>query len=193
MRQTIEQTLQRQKISFNGPLEPVSGFSPGEGYPYIFVRDMTTMLPTVAYFYPDAYLRTPIEAFLAQQYDDTTASADGDNGVLRMGVDAPEETTVYYSYTNMPTTGTMILNGEKKTVTGKSWFDKQGGTYHLLNRKTHWEWFSVRFFDYEEMMLFTFPQSNYQDGTYIAKDGTASRLIDYKVIPLDFVKVNGSK
>jgi predicted secreted hydrolase len=116
-----------------------------------------------------------------------------DNGVLRMGLDAPKETTTYYSYTNMPTTGTMTLNGKKTAVNGKSWFDKQGGTYHLLNRKTHWEWFSLRFFDDEEMMLFTFPQSNYQDGTYISEDGTASRLIDYNVIPLDFVTVNGSK
>jgi predicted secreted hydrolase len=116
-----------------------------------------------------------------------------DNGVLRMGVDAPEETTIYYSYTNMPTTGTMLLNGKKTTVNGKSWFDKQCGTYHLLNRMTHWEWFSLRFFDDEEMMLFTFPQSNYQDGTYISKDGKASRLLDYKVKPLDFVVANGNK
>jgi hypothetical protein len=93
----------------------------------------------------------------------------------------------------MPTTGTMLLNGKTTTVKGKSWFDKQGGTYHLFNRMTHWEWFSLRFFDDEEMMLFTFPQSNYQDGTYISKDGTASRLIDYKVTPLNFVTINGIK
>ena len=82
MRPTIAQTFQQRQISFNGPLELVSGFSPGEGYPYIFARDTTTMLPTVAYFYPDAYLRTPIEGFLAQQYDEVTASSDGDNGML---------------------------------------------------------------------------------------------------------------
>jgi predicted secreted hydrolase len=117
----------------------------------------------------------------------------GDDGVLRMGVDAPEETTIYYSYTNMPTTGTLTLNGEQRTVNGKSWFDKQGGTYHLLNRKTHWEWFSLRFFDEEEMMLFTFPQSSYQDGTYVSKGGAASRLTDYEVKPLDFVTVDGNK
>jgi predicted secreted hydrolase len=116
-----------------------------------------------------------------------------DNGVLRMGLDAPKESTIYYSYTNMPTTGTMILNGKKTAVNGKSWFDKQCGTYHLLNRMTHWEWFSLRFFDDEEMMLFTFPQSNYQDGTYISKDGTANRLTDYTVKPLDFVTSNGNK
>ena len=114
-----------------------------------------------------------------------------DNGFLRMGVDAPEETTTYYSYTNMPTMGTMALNDEIMAVSGKSWFDKQGGTFHLLNRMTHWEWFSLRFFDDEEMMLFTFPQSDYQDGTYISKNGTARRLVDYKVTPLGFVTVNG--
>jgi predicted secreted hydrolase len=86
----------------------------------------------------------------------------GDDGVLVMGEpDDPVQRTVYYSYPNMPTTGEMVLRnsaGETKTlqVTGKSWFDRQWGPYRLVEPATHWEWFSLRFFDDEEVMLFAF-------------------------------------
>jgi predicted secreted hydrolase len=60
-----------------------------------------------------------------------------DNGVLKMGVDDPKETTYYWSYTNLPTSGILILGGEEYKVSGKAWFDKQGGTYTLTNRWTN--------------------------------------------------------
>ncbi|MBN2168222.1 MAG: carotenoid 1,2-hydratase [Actinobacteria bacterium] len=116
-----------------------------------------------------------------------------DNGVLKMGTGDTRETTFYFSYSNMPTTGTMTLEGTKHTVTGKSWFDRQGGPFHLLKGETHWEWFSLRFFDDEEMMLFSFPQNNYQDGTFISKDSEARRLNDYTIKPLEFIDVDGIK
>ncbi len=116
-----------------------------------------------------------------------------DDGVLHMGLAAPKETTLYFSYTNMPTTGTLTLGDQTWPVRGKSWFDKQGGPFSLMNRLTHWEWFSLRFFDDEELMLFTFPQSGYQDGTTIPRAGGARRLTAYTVRPLDFVTVNGAR
>jgi predicted secreted hydrolase len=114
-----------------------------------------------------------------------------DDGVLKMGLDEDRQTTLYYSYTNMPTDGTMTLNGKSTGVCGKSWFDKQGGPYSIMNKKCMWEWFSLRFFDDEEIMLFTFPQNKYQDGTYIRKDGSSERLTDYSVTPLDFACPDG--
>ncbi|HOE69458.1 MAG TPA: lipocalin-like domain-containing protein [Brevefilum sp.] len=116
-----------------------------------------------------------------------------DNGFLRMGIHDEKQTTVYYSYPNMPTAGTMRFNGNTVHVTGKSWFDKQGGPYSLMNIKTHWEWFSLRFFDDEEMMLFSFPQSHYQDGTYIRKNGDCHRLNNYTITPTEFAYPNGVK
>ena len=101
----------------------------------------------------------------------------GDDGVLVMGEpDDPVQRTVYYSYPNMPTAGEVILNnsaGEKMAfkVTGKSWLDRQWGPYRLIESATHWEWFSLRFFDDEEVMLFAYPQHPYYDGTYIDKSG----------------------
>ena len=116
-----------------------------------------------------------------------------DNGVLRMGLDDPKQRTYYWSYTNLRATGTLVLGGKELAVSGKAWFDRQGGTYNIVNRWTHWEWFSMRFFDDEEVMLFSFPQSDYQDGTFIDKEGNSERLTDYRIQPLGFTEAGGHK
>jgi len=122
-----------------------------------------------------------------------------DNGVLIMGLpDDPEQRSVYYSYTNMPTTGALTLRDDTGaqtvlSVTGKSWFDRQWGTWRLLDaQSSNWEWFSLRFFDDEEVMLFAFPQQSYQDGTYVRKNATSERLTDYSYTPLEYIKMNDS-
>lgn len=122
----------------------------------------------------------------------------GDNGVLVMGdPNDPIQRTVYYSYPNMPTKGNVFLrsNGDTKTftVTGKSWFDRQWGPYRLTESKTHWEWFSLRFFDEEEIMLFAFPQQSYYDGTYIDKTGNRQLVRDYHYTAKEIVEVDGFK
>jgi predicted secreted hydrolase len=115
-----------------------------------------------------------------------------DHGVLKMGlVDDPKETTYYYSYTNLASTGKLIFDQQEFQLTGKSWFDKQGGTYTITNRWVHWEWFSLRFFDNEEIMLFAFPQDNYYDGTFIKETGAYARLNDYTITPLGFTTAGG--
>lgn len=116
-----------------------------------------------------------------------------DDGKLYMGLHDEKETTYYYSYTNMPTSGELTYNGNVLHVTGKTWFDKQGGTYTLTNRATNWEWFSLRFYDDEEMMLFTFPQSDYLDGTFISKDGKRERLNDYTIKTTKIIEKIGMK
>ncbi len=120
-----------------------------------------------------------------------------DNGVLIMGLpDDTRQRTVYYSYTNMPTEGTCILkkkDAKELKVKGKVWFDRQYGTYDIPNADTHWEWFSFRFFDDEEVMLFSFPQHPYQDGTYIDKEGNARLIRDYEIVPDEIIEVDGIK
>jgi predicted secreted hydrolase len=44
-----------------------------------------------------------------------------DDGVLKMGVDNPMETTNYGSYTNLK----LILGKRECEVSGKAWFDKR--------------------------------------------------------------------
>ncbi len=121
----------------------------------------------------------------------------GDDGVLVMGLpDEPRQRTVYYSYPNMPTTGDAILrkkNGETVNLklAGKSWFDRQWGPYEITNTDTYWEWFSLRFFDDEEIMLFAFPQHPYHDGSYIDKEGERFPVRNYSYTPHNLIEVDG--
>lgn len=117
-----------------------------------------------------------------------------DNGVLQMGIlDDPKETTYYYSYTNLLATGKLTFENQKFNLTGKGWFDKQGGTYTITDRRVGWEWFSLRFFDNEEVMLFAFPQDHYYDGTLIEPSGNYRRLNAYTIRPLGFTEAGGYK
>lgn len=97
-------------------------------------------------------------------------------------------TLLMYLSSNLRLTGKLTLNGEKHAIEGKAWYDKQGGTYSLTNYRTNWEWFSFRFFDEEEIMLFSFPQTGYRDGTYVRGDGGYSRMNDYSIEPQGFIK-----
>jgi predicted secreted hydrolase len=121
----------------------------------------------------------------------------GDNGVLVMGgAEDLRRRTVYYSYTNMPTKGTVTIHDPQEAsrimqVSGKSWFDRQWGPYALTRAETHWEWFSLRFFDDEEVMLFAFPQCSYYDGTYISRNGQRHLVRNYTITPKGFTQAAG--
>ena len=117
-----------------------------------------------------------------------------EEGKLQMGIlDDPKQITYYFSFTNLAAEGTLILNGKQHQVKGKAWFDRQGGPYQLTNPLTNWEWFSFRFFDNEEVMLFSFPQTKYADGTYIRENGKYQRLSNYSIEPLDFITEPNTK
>ncbi|MDR1539145.1 MAG: carotenoid 1,2-hydratase [Clostridiales bacterium] len=101
-----------------------------------------------------------------------------DDGALAMGIqNDPKERTYYYSFTNLASTGNLSIMGKQyKSLEGKAWFDRQGGTFTLTDPKCSWEWFSLRFFDDTEAMLFAFPQHGYYDGTRINADGSYHRM-----------------
>ncbi|KLO21598.1 hypothetical protein X275_08650 [Marinitoga sp. 1197] len=120
----------------------------------------------------------------------------GDNGILIMGVPKDsKQRTVYYSYTNMLTKGKLTIKAENDAedfeVIGKSWFDRQWGPFNITDSATHWEWFSLRFFDDEEIMLFSFPQHPYQDGTYIDKGGKNRRIQNFTIKEKKLIEVDG--
>ncbi|HXV96876.1 MAG TPA: trehalase family glycosidase, partial [Anaerolineae bacterium] len=67
--------------------EVIHGFRPGKVYAEMYVRDIAWGMETAQYYYPDEYLREPIEAYLRRQYTAGTISSDGDLGVVA-GADA---------------------------------------------------------------------------------------------------------
>ena len=65
----------------------IHGFRPGKAYSEMVIRDIAWGMETAQYYYPENYLREPIEAFLRRQYSTETVSIDGDFGV-RVGAGA---------------------------------------------------------------------------------------------------------
>ncbi|MDO5755076.1 MAG: lipocalin-like domain-containing protein [Tissierellia bacterium] len=118
----------------------------------------------------------------------------GDKGILQMGTDSSRDRSYYCSITNMATRGFLTIDHKKIPVKGLTWFDKQGGPFNLFSTKTHWEWFSLRFYDGEEIMLFHYPNHRPScDGTYILKNGESKRVQDYVVKPLEFMTAHDLK
>ena len=62
--------------------EVIHGFRPGKVYPEMYIRDIAWGMETAQYYYPDEYLREPVEAYLRRQYTASTRSLDGDFGVV---------------------------------------------------------------------------------------------------------------
>lgn len=62
--------------------ETIHGFRPGKVYPEMYVRDIAWSMETAQYYYPEAYLREPVEAYLRRQYTAGAVSLDGDFGVI---------------------------------------------------------------------------------------------------------------
>lgn len=111
-----------------------------------------------------------------------------DNGVLQMGIaNDPRQVTYYYSFTHLLAAGLLDLDGQRRRVHGQVWFDRQGGPFTPTNVRTNWEWFSLRFFDDSELMLFSFPQTGLRDGTSIAPGGESRRVNDFEIAPRGFL------
>jgi hypothetical protein len=75
MRTTILGVLRANELQFDLGY-PVQGFSPDPIYGRIYVRDTSTLMTGASYFYPAERLRWSVEAFLRQQYAETTASGE---------------------------------------------------------------------------------------------------------------------
>jgi hypothetical protein len=78
----ISHNLSQGEAVFALEDETIHGFRPGKDYLEMYVRDIAWGMETTQYYYPDEYLRQPLEAFLRRQYTEETVSADGDFEVL---------------------------------------------------------------------------------------------------------------
>lgn len=85
-------------------------------------------------------------------YPLTEVLLHGEDGIIVMG-DGRE--SYYYSYTNLATTGSIMLKGIKYSIaSGRTWMDHQWGNFTVFG--VLWDWFSLRFDDGGALMLFRF-------------------------------------
>jgi predicted secreted hydrolase len=76
----------------------------------------------------------------------------GQDGIIIMGDGIP---SYYYSFTNLQTSGSILVNGlEYEVSSGRTWMDHQWGNYTLFG--VIWDWFSLRLDDGGALMLFQF-------------------------------------
>lgn len=106
------------------------------------------------------------------------------NGVIEMGdcsvgnMDNMTGLSYYYTHPCMTTTGQLHTGSQTIDIEGSTWFDHQWGNFQQC--PSNWDWFSLRFDDGSELMLFNFNKEGNNEetvpekrtATYFASDGS---------------------
>jgi predicted secreted hydrolase len=116
----------------------------------------------------------------------------GINGISQKGAQ-PGNASHYYSLTRMPTTGAILIDGERVEVSGESWMDHETGTSFLEPEQRGWDWLSIQLSDHRELMLYQLRRADgsrdpRSSGTLVDADGKATHLTDR-----DFTLTPGAK
>jgi predicted secreted hydrolase len=121
---------------------------------------------------------------LVQRATKPYALHGGGTGLIQQSVAGPSR---YYSATRMTATGTLRTGGQTLSLTGESWFDHQWGNYRDDPRAFDWDWFSCRFGDGTELMLYQFRDpatgrvAAVRNGTFVAKNGKATGVVSFDI------------
>jgi predicted secreted hydrolase len=110
----------------------------------------------------------------------------GNKGLIRQSAAGSSH---YYSSTRMSATGTLRIGTTTTAIRGQSWFDHQWGNYREDHRAFNWDWFSCRFDDDTELMLYQFldptshqPLDDYRSGSYVTRTGKTSHFTAFTAI-----------
>lgn len=90
----------------------------------------------------------------------------GGDGVERFGAAG---FSYYYSLTNMSSSGSLRLNGQRYTVTGTTWMDHQWGTWQW-STSTGWDWMGIQLANGTSITLYNFVSGH---GTGLKYVGTS--------------------
>jgi predicted secreted hydrolase len=90
----------------------------------------------------------------------------GGTGVIRQGT----STSRYYSAARMSTRGSVKGSGTGFRFQGTAWFDHQWGAFADTPSALRWDWFSCRFDDRTELMLYRFRDGR-ANGTFVDRTG----------------------
>jgi predicted secreted hydrolase len=104
----------------------------------------------------------------------------GKGGISRKG-DKPGSASHYFSYTRMPTAGTVSIAGRAYEVEGTSWMDREFSSSALDAELAGWDWFSLKLDSGHELMLYQLRRqgggtSPYSSGTRVEPGGAARHL-----------------
>lgn len=77
----------------------------------------------------------------------------GDRGLSRKGA-GPGDASYYYSFTRLSTSGTIRIDGQRFTVSGDSWFDREWSSSALAADQAGWDWFALQLDDGRDLMFY---------------------------------------
>lgn len=113
---------------------------------------------------------------------------NGDRGYSRKSEESPLIASLYFSYTDLKTSGTLKLGDASFKVSGKSWFDRELSSKGLTEKEKGWDWFSIQLDDGREVMLYLMRKKDgspdrYSSGTFVSEDGKYRHLTlnDFRV------------
>ncbi len=104
----------------------------------------------------------------------------GERGLSRKSAD-PGNASYYYSFTRIPTSGTLHLDGTVFEVRGTSWLDREWSTSALSPDQSGWDWFALQLDDGRDLMYYQLRRIDgeidpHSSGVLVASDGTARNL-----------------
>lgn len=87
----------------------------------------------------------------------------------------------YYSLTRLQTLGEIYRDGQRFTVTGESWLDREWSTSALGKDQAGWDWFSLQWQDGHDLMFYRLRNKSgatdpHSAGKWVLLDGTAQTL-----------------
>ncbi len=113
---------------------------------------------------------------------------NGDRGYSRKSEESPLIASLYFSCTDLETTGTVKLGTTLFPVTGKSWFDREISSRGLAKDEVGWDWFALQLDDGQEVMLYVIRRKDgsldrYSSGTLVDAEGNFRQLAkdDYRI------------
>ena len=104
----------------------------------------------------------------------------GDRGLDPKGPE-PGNASYYYSFTRLPTTGTITIDGQSYTVRGLSWKDHEWSTSALGDDQVGWDWFALQLSNGQDLMFYQLRRrdgtlSPFTNGVLVALDGVTTPL-----------------
>jgi predicted secreted hydrolase len=104
----------------------------------------------------------------------------GDRGLSQKSAKSGNA-SYYYSYSRLPTQGTIQISGQSFTVNGASWLDREWSTSALGPEQSGWDWFALQLDDGRELMFYRLRRKyggtdRFSQGVLIAADGQTRPL-----------------
>lgn len=106
---------------------------------------------------------------------------NGVEGYSRKSEESPLFASLYFSYTDLETEGTLRAGNSVFHVKGKSWFDREIASRGLSKEEKGWDWFSVQLDDNREIMIYLLRKKDgsfdrFSSGTIVSGNGISRHL-----------------